>query len=182
MKITTAIGLITTLIFLPVNGICELEGHAAIDDSIGGIRLYHYPKINIPAGWQVDEAAGQENECLVLVRKDEDSKNPKTMIYATAIRKDSSQTSLAAFIKGDIENFKKNNKKGIVKEIAPIRSAKAALKTYTFSYTYDGNHFRQTVSYAEEGGYFLTFTLTGKTESAHQKVLPDFKEILEGYK
>jgi hypothetical protein len=182
MKIFQAIVFLAVLMLLPVQGICEVEGRAALDDKIGGIRLYHQPKVAIPAGWQVDEAAGQENECLVLIRKDEDINKPKTMIYAMARRKDTQKAPLASFVKGDIENFKKNNRNGLVKEVVPLHSAKGTLLTYNFTYKYESNNFVQTVAYAEEGDYFLTFTLTGKSASAHQKGLPDFKRVLESYK
>jgi len=169
------------IFLLPIYAFCELEGHAVMDESIHGIRMYQRPKVKIPAGWQEHVEAGQESQCLVLVPK-KDSEEPKTMIFAMAIQKDKSGQSLASFLKEDIEHFKENNTKGIIKKVATFKTAKDPLSAYNFSYPFKGKQFMQTVVYTEEGEYFITFTLTGKTPTAHKAGEAALTSMLSTYK
>lgn len=181
MKINVVATLIAFILLSPLYGFCQLEGHGVMDESINGIRLYQRPVIKIPEGWQEQEEAGQELECLVLVPKKE-KKVSETMIYAMAIHKDKPGQSLSSFIEDDIAHFKTNNKKGLVKEADPLKTVKGLVKVYEFSYPYKEKHFNQAVAYAEDGEYFVTFTLTGKSPAAYKMGKAAFALVLSSYK
>lgn len=170
------------LIMLPTLGICQLEGRAYLDESLPGLRLYQQPKVVVPAGWHASDEMGQQLQCLVLLRVSEDPDNPLTMIYGLAVPKEGQSDTLAGFIRDDIETFKTDNSDVSAVETAPFPSGTGPLKAYTFTYTYEGNHFLQTVVFAEEGEFFVTFTLTGKTAAAHDSALADFKAVLGSYR
>ena len=59
MRIKAGTVLMMLILLSPLYGFCELEGHGVLDEEIHGIRLYQRPKVNIPAGWQEHEEAGQ---------------------------------------------------------------------------------------------------------------------------
>lgn len=182
MKRIITVALAAILVMLPCLGFCELEGRASLDESLPGLRLYQQPKVVVPAGWHASEEMGQQLQCLVLLRVSEDPDNPLTMIYGVAVPKEGQSDTLQEFIRDDIETFKTGNSGVSAEKTAPFPSGKGPLTAYTFTYTYEGDRFLQTVVFAEEGDFFVTFTLTGKTAAAHDSALPDFKAVLGSYR
>jgi hypothetical protein len=180
----TAIGIVLALFafMAPSTGLCELEGRAFLDASLPGIRLYQQPKVHIPAGWRVDEEVGQQLQCLVLVRVEEDPDNPLTLIYAMAVPREGQGATLPEFIRDDIAAFTAGSTDVVVGGAGTVPSARGPLAAYTFRYTYEGKRFLQTVAYGEEGDHFVTFTLTGKTAEAHDRGMADFRAVVGSYR
>ena len=104
-------------------------------------------------------------------------------MYANAIYKPRSpkDKTLKIFIQGDKEQAQKNHPDIQILKAADLVTADGKkLPSFTFFPTTEGNWER--VSYADEGDFYLIFTLSARTKAGYDKAVLDYQTLIKNYK
>ena len=147
-----------------------------------GLALYGWPVLPKIAGWSQDMGASSHYNCNALAPDGFTFGNAETVLYANAVYKPQvpDVTSLEMFIEADGKRFAESTEKPFITEVAPLTTADGMkLRSVTFFPREKGNWER--VSYAEEGDFYLTFTLSSRTREGYEKALSEYFRLVQGY-
>ncbi len=147
-----------------------------------GVQFYWWPVLPRVEGWYHDRQHSLFYGTNAQAPEHSNFADAETVIYAKAIFK-----SRVAQI-GDVDDLLANDKalyqrEGNVRvaEVEPLVTADGeAFRSCTFSPQGKGNW--EQVAYAEEGDFFLLFTLSSRTRDGFDRARADFREFIRGYR
>ena len=167
------------LLSLTVLATAEIEKTSVMTSN--GMKLFWWPRLSIPNGWDRFTDVSHENGCNMLGPKGSTFDNAPAVIYSRAFYLPSKKErgTVQQFIQEDLEEMKDGMPGAIVKEIAPTSTH--ATKLRTFSVVKTGKTYEQ-VCYGIEGPYRILFCVSAKSEAILKKTLPVFQATMAKYK
>jgi hypothetical protein len=169
------------LLSVPLIAVPEIEKVGQVCEQ--GVCLAWWPKLVSAPGWHHERAASFQNGVNVQVPDGLMFSNAETVIYAKAAYKARipEAISLAAFIKNDQNEFRKDDPSIAITEVTPLKTKDGkAFASYTFFPKDKGNW--EEVSYGEEGEYYLIFTISSRSHAGLLGALPVFEQYIALYK
>jgi hypothetical protein len=173
--------LLTALLLLTDVAAAAVEKIAEPSES--GLRLIWWPKVNPPDGWHFDEGSSHQLAFKALAPNGSTFSNAETVIYAKANFKPRTPEtkSLESLIEQDIASFKKSESGVTVVREKPLLSGDGKpFQVVAFSPNAGGNWER--VAYAEEGEYYVIFTVSSRTKEGLAQATPAFQSTIVGYR
>jgi hypothetical protein len=180
-----SIGFVAVMTSTPATA--ELEKTAQISCSTGEICFTVWPKLPDTPGWHSNPDVNVQYDMYALAPDGLDFPDAETVIYAVARDKarQSKLPSLDALMKGDVASAKahlaRTNRGVSATEVAPLATGDGR-KLRTLAFVPVGGGRWEEVSYGEEGGYYVIFTISASSESALRASFPVFESLLSKYK
>jgi hypothetical protein len=130
-----------------------------------------------PSGWKMDTNSRNNNGLpVVYYPRGQQWGTAPSVIYANVAVNDC-QTSFERFVSNDLNDFKSNNPQIVIKEgeVLTVDGKKVVIKR--FSGDKYGNS--EAVAYVDnQGGAFISITLTSRTQQQFDQAFPIFKELV----
>lgn len=148
-----------------------------------GTLVNWWPKLPVPAGWEQDIEASIEENVNALAPAGQTFGEAETVIFANAIEKRRlvPTPSIDALIREELRTITASTPGIAVNEMAPIRTADGkVLRSFLFVPA-DGGRWER-VSYAEEAGFFVVFTVSARNQSGYKAVAPLYEQLLANYR
>lgn len=147
------------------------------------ICFHWWPKLPAIEGWHHDHEHSLKYSYNAQAPDKFTFANAEAVIYAKALYKPSAPdlNTLEMVIDSDRQKFLAADPATVIKEVQPLTTADGKRsKSFTFHSPSHGSWDR--VSYGEEGGFYLIFTLSSTTEAAYQKAAAAYEQFIERYK
>ncbi len=168
------------ILLLPTPGGAEILKLAIQGDA--GVQFYWWPILPRVAGWYHDRDNSLFYGTNAQAPEGSSFTDAETVIYAKAIFKDKVPQI------GDVDDLVGNDKalyqsEGNVRvtEVEPLFTANGeAFPSCVFSPQGKGNW--EQVAYAEEGEFFLLFTLSSRSRAGFEQARDDFRAFIRGYR
>lgn len=148
-----------------------------------GLLFRWWPKLSPVEGWHQDQEYSNHYNINALSPDGFTFKDAETVIYAKAIYKPRKPkiTSLALLIENDKKGFLEKFPGIKIQEVPPLVTADGRkLHSFVFFPGKTGNWER--VSYGEEGGFYLIFTLSSRTQAGYSKAVASYEKLIADYK
>jgi hypothetical protein len=142
-----------------------------------------WPKVSPVAGWQHDRDHSLHYNFNALSPSGTTFATAETVMYANAIYKPRvpEDKTLANFINGDIEQFKRENPGLVVKPAAALVTADGkSVSVYWLQPKGAGQWER--VAYFEEGEYYMLFVVSSRSESGLIAASRAYESLLAAYR
>ncbi len=149
-----------------------------------GIHLYWWPKLPPLSGWHQDMGSSYHDAFYALAPDGHTFNNAKAVMYVKANYKprDPDVTSVAALVKRDLQQTRKNEAGVVIRKVKPLFTADGKkMITYTFFPPEKPAWPWECVSYGEEGDYYLIFTVSARTKASYKAALPAYKHLIAAY-
>lgn len=163
----------------------EIEKHAVPADK--GMRMFWWPKLQVPAGWQQDIHNSYLYSVNALVQEGESFERAPAVIYAKAAYKprEPKLDSLTSLIASDRGDFEKHVPGVRIEEVDALVTADGQkLRCFTFfppdESAKDSSWER--VAYGEEDDFYLIFTLSAHSRASYMAALGAFEQLVRSYK
>lgn len=147
------------------------------------ICLHWWPVLPEIGGWHHDEKASYHHKVNAMAPDGFTFSNAETVIYAKALYKPRTPETktLDMLITDDQADFLQSDSSLIITETTPLTTGDGKkLRSFTFFPGESGNW--EKVTYAEEGDYYLVFTISSRTKEGYQKSLPHYEQLIWHYK
>ena len=161
--------------------------HAEMEKSIlpceQKICFHWWPKLPAIEGWHNDREHSLKYSYNAQAPDGFTFENAETVIYAKALYKPSvpDLTTLEMVIDSDRKKFLASDPATVVKEVQLLTTTDGKrLRSFTFHSPNHGSWDR--VSYGEEDGFYLIFTLSSGTDAGYQKAVVAYEQFIERYK
>lgn len=177
------ISLIIALGFLSAPSIACAEIEKIVVFCEEEMCFYWWPKLPHVEGWHQDRKNCFLFKANTLAPDGSTFANAETVMYAKAIYKPRRHEikSIEMLIEDDKKGFVDDYPGILIEEISPLISADGKkLRTFTFFPTDKGNW--ESVSYGEEGDYFIIFTFSSRSLSGYNKAITVFEKLIADYK
>ena len=173
--------LLIAMLLVPSFATAEIYKLAVPSDK--GIELYWWPVMQPIAGWSHDEGASRANHINAFVPNGSSFSDAPAIIYARAMFKPRipNTKSLNQLITDDRKTFEDDLPGVRVIELAPISDSSGSKFRY-FSFTPSGAGNWERVAYAEEGEFYLIFTVSGTSSATLLHAQRDFEKWVSAYK
>jgi hypothetical protein len=148
-----------------------------------GLRLLWWPKLPDVLGWYHDREHSVYYGFNALSPDGFTFANAETVIYARAIYKprDPDTKSLEMLIEKDKKTFLANSPGMAIQEVASVSTADGKkMRSFTFFPKGKGNWER--VSYAEEGEFYLIFTVSSRSMAGYKAAASAYERLIGLYK
>jgi hypothetical protein len=175
---------------LPPKAEAEIEEVNLLQPQRGTFSFFQ-PKLQIPTGWEGDPYNSQVLRVNVLVRKGEAFRTADAVMHAQAVPK-ASFNSLAELQGSYKERVLCCHPKVLVVRGASISNVTGArVETTRFVPTGKAwSHEQEKYSawnwerhaYAEEGAYWIVFSLSARSKTGYRKADKDFEQLVRNYK
>jgi hypothetical protein len=169
------------LAFLPGIGHAEME--KTIVPCEQKICFHWWPKLPAIEGWHNDREYSLKYSYNAQAPDGFTFADAEAVIYANALYKPSvpNLTTLEMIIDSDRQKFLASDPATVIKEVQPLTTTDGKhFKSFTFYSPSHGSWDR--VSYGEEGGFYLIFTLSSGTNAGYQKAVSAYEQFIERYK
>ena len=179
MKTIVKVGCLILLLSISMRA--EIEKTARVCET--GICFYWWPKLPEVKGWHQDTEQSFNYSANALAPNGSTFVNAKTVMYASASYKPRmpETKSLEMFITGDRNNFLAADPGIQITEVTELTTADGKkLRSFTFFPKAKGNW--EEVSYAEEGDFYLTFTVSSRSKQGFLKAQDAYRELIAHYK
>jgi hypothetical protein len=177
----TIIKVACLIVLFSVGMRAEIEKNARVCDT--GICFYWWPKLPEVKGWHQDSEQSFNYGANALAPNGSTFVNAKTVMYASASYKPRmpETKSLEMFITDDRNNFLAEDPSMQITEVTEMTTADGKkLRSFTFFPKGKGNW--EQVSYAEEGDFYLTFTVSSRSKEGFLKAQDVYRELIAHYK
>lgn len=147
------------------------------------ICFHWWPKLPAIEGWHHDREHSLKYSYNAQAPDGSTFENAETVIYAKALYKPGvpNLTTLEMVVDSDRQKFLASDPNTVVKEVQPLTTTDGKrLKSFTFHSPSHGGWDR--VSYGEEGGFYLIFTLSTGNEAGYRKAVAAYEQFIERYK
>ncbi|HEY3783271.1 MAG TPA: hypothetical protein VGL56_19500 [Fimbriimonadaceae bacterium] len=149
------------------------------------MKLYWWPKLQIPKGWVHDEELSFDKSSNMLLPKGKTFNDAPTLIYGRAFyNKDKvARGSFKDFYKDDLDTMRKNTENFQITQVKDgLKDAKGDVLP-TFDCHYNGETYDEICYGEEEGGDYRTMIIMSSTsKEAFAKDLPTYRQIVASYK
>jgi hypothetical protein len=175
---------LATLVFLMLApaAFAGIEKFATPSES--GVTLQWWPKVIPPKGWHHDEGSSRHFAFNAIAPDGATFSKAETVLYAKANYKPRSPeiTTLKAFIASDISSLR-SEEPGLMVTPEPAMPGKGGLvfQVVRFEPGKRGTAAWERVAYAEDGDYFLTFTVSSHSRLGLDSTARAFKALLHSY-
>ena len=177
MKRALVLALVST-VSLPA--LCRTETIVTTCD--GTMCSWQRPVVAAPKGWVRDEAAGQELQIEALVPAGAEFQTAPAVMYARAAYKPWNPGTLAHFIAGEHDQFRRRFPGATVRRTTPLTDADGkTLAVYEYAAP-KGRHHLELVAFADEGDYFLVFGLRAKSAQMLRRARAAFRALVGAYR
>jgi len=160
-----------------------MEGVADTCPGTGAICFWHRPKLSPPPGWQPAEAASTRYQASAFVPAGSDFKHAAAVMYAKAMPVTGQTPDLPAFMSGDLAEFRQQYGDLHIQKGLTVTNGDGKTLAVSRLSPGSGSHAQwETVAYDQEGGYYLIFALSARSQAAHDAALPAFELMLKQYR
>jgi hypothetical protein len=168
---------------LLISSLANSEIYKLAVPSDKGFELYWWPVMQPIAGWNHDEGASRANHVNAFVPNGSSFSDAPAVMYARAMYKPRTPDtkSLNQLIADDRKQFEQDFPGIRIAELAPI-SGSSGSKFRCLSFTPSGAGSWEHVAYAEEGEFYLIFTVSSTSEAALVRAQRDFEKWVSAYK
>ncbi|MGC4024626.1 MAG: hypothetical protein QM744_05385 [Mesorhizobium sp.] len=145
--------------------------------------MFWWPKLEIPKGWHQDKEQSYHYGSKALAPDGYTFANAESVIYARAQYKPRIPNikPLDQFIEDDKKNILESSSGIEIKEVNSLATADGTqLRSLSFIPENNGNW--EHVSYAEEGDFYLIFTLSSRSQRDYEKSIATYESIIRNYK
>lgn len=168
------------LSLVPVPTFAEIFKLAVPQDP--GFRLYWWPVVKIPAGWEHNENVSREAGVNMLVPVGEKFADAPSVIYARADYKPRlpEVRSIAEYVERDRQDLASESPDTLITALEAVQTADGkslAMREFVIP----ARKQWEVVAYGEEGEFYLLFTLSATSEAALKAALPVYYEMLHAY-
>lgn len=166
---------------LPLAASAQIEKYAAVCDT--GICFHWWPKVPPIAGWHHDQAQSIDLGANVWVPDGSSFADAEGIIYARAIYRPGRPEldSLEKLIDNDQRYFLEHGPALTVSKNQALRTVDGrTLASFAFVPRKEGNW--EHVTYAEEGDYYLIFTLSARDKASYERLMPLYTSWMEHYR
>jgi hypothetical protein len=173
--------LLATFLIASSAALADIEKIAIPSES--GLRFYWWPKVTPLSGWHRDREHSFHYSVNALAPDGFTFANAATVMYAKAVYKprEPDVKSLEMLIAKDKRNFLAAIPDIVIEEAATLTTADGQkLRTFTFFPKSQGNWER--VAYAEEGEFYVVFTLSSRTVNGYKDSLRAFEQLVAQYR
>lgn len=174
-------GLFILLTFLSATTHAELEKIVVKCDET--VCFHWWPKLPAIEGWHHDHESSLKYSYNAQSPDGSTFENSDAVIYAKALFKPSvpDLKTLEKVVDSDRQKFMTLDPATLVKEVQPLTASDGKqFKSFIFHSPSKGSWDR--VSYSEEGGFYLIFTLSSETDAGYQKAVAAYEKFIERYK
>ena len=147
-----------------------------------GLQLYWWPKLAVVPGWHSDQDASLHYAFNAVVPDGHTFSDAESVIYAKANYKPRTPEtkSVDDLVKQDIHFFKADDPTVTITKQGDLTD-RDGMHFMTYEFAPQGKGNWETVSYGEEGDFFLIFTLSSQSEMGMQNSFPVFENIIANY-
>jgi len=148
-----------------------------------GICLYSWPELAQVDGWYQDQDSSLHYNHNSLAPVGSTFRDAETVMYAAAIYKPRipEAKTLEMYITIDKEKFgNPSNMPDVADAESLVTADGRTLRSVTFFPRDKGNWER--VTYAEEGDYYLIFSLSSRSRAGYEKATKDYEQMVRSYK
>jgi hypothetical protein len=145
--------------------------------------IYHWwPKVDIPKGWARAPADSFHYDVSAMAPDGVEFDKADRVMYAQAVSKVSEPQAktLSQFIARDHKKLRANASGPVIKPAPGLRTADGKrLQSFTLFPKTQGSWER--VAYAEEGEFYLIFTLSARSKQSYQAASGAFEQLVRSY-
>ena len=173
--------LVIALLFAAPVARAEIEKIAIPGEK--GMSFYWWPKLPNVAGWHQDRDHSFQYSVNALAPDNATFANAETVMYAKAIFKprDPEIKTIEMLIARDKKDFLRNVPGVEIREVKSLATADGKhFKSFAFSPKGSGNWER--VTYAEEGEFFLVFTVSSHSKAGYDSTESTYEKLIGLYK
>ncbi len=167
---------------LSCNASAEIYKVAIPDGKCGTVCFYWWPVLPAIDGWHQDMPNSYHYRANTQAPTGESFSKAESVIYAKALFKPRipETKSISQLIENDKNDFKQSSNP-IMTQLEPLKAGDGKeFKSYQFFPRDNGNYER--VSYAEEGEFFLVFTLSSRSKEGYESTMPIYLKFVEQYR
>jgi hypothetical protein len=171
------------MILLAAATVADAEVVKMAVPSDSGLRLYWWPALPIPKGWQHDDEVSREREVNVILPIGKSFDDAPAVIYARADYKPRLPQvhSLADYIHQDKADIGSQSPTAAIADRPDVKTGDGATLKVV-SYALPAKRQWELVAYGEEGDYYVLFTVSAATDTDLKDAESVFYGLLARYK